>query len=253
MKEYNKHFAFLLFVCVICFLISFDLINYSQAKNNNKDQSHNRSFVGSWNEEKAREVIIDICKEWMFKGMQEDYTIGKSLSYQKNGIQKRFVQISRNGESCHFCPGLIGAVIFSENNNSWYVEFEDETFAKFGYYGIPPDGKLIKIGSDWYGLLFQFWRMQKGSCRDVEEGKGEGYVICSGGYVHDVAIIDLRDKKYSLILREKIYQTEEDFTNQAPVIPKVEATSTSNSDFYSIKINTKIYKFKEEKYKVLGK
>lgn len=205
-----------------------------------------------WNEAKAKGIIIEICKRWEIHNKQGNYSIEKSLPFMKNGIRKRFVQISRNGESCHNCPGLIGAVIFSENNDRWEVEFEDENFAKFGFYGVPPEAKLIKIGSDRYGLLFQFWRMLQGYCREVEEGQEEGYLICSGGYVHYVAIIDLRAKGYPLILEEKVYQTEEDFANQAPVVPKVEVISTANGDFYNIRIHSKIYKFREGNYKMLS-
>jgi len=233
MKELKKYLALLL-ICVVHVLISVDLICYAQDKNEEKTQTHKLFFVGSWNEERAREIITDICKGWIFNDIQKDYTIKESLSFHKNGIQKRFVQISRNGESCHFCPGLIGAVIFSENNNHWNVEFEDETFAKFGCYGVPPEGKLIKIGSGRYGLLFQWARYAQGG----------------GGYVHYVALIDLGDKRYKLILREEIYQKE---VTQKPVIPKVESVSTVKSDFYDIKINTKIYQFKVGKYKVFNK
>ncbi|MGD8549627.1 MAG: hypothetical protein PVJ45_08400, partial [Desulfobacterales bacterium] len=199
-----------------------------------KAQTHKFSFVGSWNEEKAREITTDICKGWTFNDIQEDYTINKSLSFQKDGIQKRFVQISRNGESCHFCPGLIGAIIFSERNGRWKVEFEDKTFAKYGSHGVPPEAKLIKIGSDRHGLLFQWWRNVQGG----------------GAYVHYVALIDLGDKRYKLILGEELYQKE---VAPKPVAPKVESVSTVKSDFYDIKINTKIYHFKEGKYKVFNK
>jgi len=103
-----------------------------------------------------------------------------------------------------FLPRFNQAVIFSENNSRWEVEFEDKAFAKFG---------------------------------------GNG---------HYVVIIDLRTKGYPLILEDEIDQTEEDFTDQPPVIPKVEAMSTPNGDFYHIRINGKIYKFSKVKYRILG-
>ena len=244
----------MLVVCIVCTLISIDPICYAQGKNEEQTQTHKHSFVGSWNEEKAREIITDICKGWILNDRTGDYTIKKSLSFQKNGIQKRFVQILANSESCRFCSGLIGAVIFSESNGTWEVEFENENFDRFGCHGVPPEAKLVKIGSDRHALLFQWSRMQQpGSMQHVEEGKGEGYVYYSGGYVHYVAIIDLGDKGYPLILGEQIYQTEEDFTDQSPVIPKVEVISTINDDFYNIRINSKIYKLREGRYKILGK
>lgn len=230
----KKYFTLLLVICVIRALISFDLTCYAQAKNKEKNLAHKLSFVGSWDEGKATKIITDICKRWKFNERQEDYSIKKSLSFKKDGIQKRFVQISRNGESCHYCPGLIGAVIYSKNNSHWEVEFEEENFAKFGFYGVAPQAKLIKIGSDRYGLLFQWSQNAQGG----------------GGYVHYVALFDLRDKGYKLILGEKIYQTE---VALYPDTPKVEVISTINGDFYNIRINSKIYKFREGKYKVLNK
>lgn len=234
MKELTKYFPILLAIYMVNPLISVDLICYGQDKNEEKTQTHKLSFVGSWNEEKAREIITDICKGWIFNDIQENFTIKRSLSFQKNGIQKRLVQILRNGESCHFCPGLIGVVIFSERNDRWKVEFEEKTFAKFGSHGVPPEAKLIKIGLDRYGLLFQWWRNVQGG----------------GDYVHYVALIDLSDKRYTLILGEELYQTE---GYPAIVIPNLEVISTFNGDFYNLKINSKIYKFSEGKYRVISK
>ncbi|MGD2151197.1 MAG: hypothetical protein PVF99_11355, partial [Desulfobacterales bacterium] len=162
MKELKKTFSLLIVIWIIRALVSFEFICYAQDKNIVKNQPHRRSFVGSWDEKKSTEIIANICKRWTYNKNIEDYSIKKPLSFYKDGIQKRFIQISINGESCHFCPGLIGAVIFSERNGRWEVEFEDETFAKFGCYGVPPEAKLIKIGSDRYGLLFQWMRNAQG-------------------------------------------------------------------------------------------
>ena len=234
MKKVKINFALLLAIYMVNALISNDLISYAQDKNEEKAQAHKLSFVGSWNEEKARDIITDICNGWFFNDIHADYTIKRSLSFQKNSMQKRFVQISRNSESCHFCPGLIGVVIFLERNGRWDVEYEDKTFAKYGSYGVPPEARLIKIGSDRYGLLFQWWRNAQGG----------------GGYVHYVALIDLSDKKYKLILGEELYQTK-DYPEL--VIPHLEVVSTLKGDFYNIKINSKIYKFVEGKYKIFNK
>ena len=99
---------------------------------------------------------------------------------------------------------------------------------------MPPEAKLIKIGSDRYGLLFQWWRNVQGG----------------GGYVHYVALIDLREKRYKLILGEELYQTE-DYPEL--VIPHLEVILTFKGDFYNIRINSKIYKFREGKYKMISK
>ena len=234
MKELIKHFTFLILIFVLYALISINFIGYAQDKNEEKTETHKLSFIGTWNEEDAREIIADICNGWGFNELQKDYTIKRSLSFEQNGIQKRFVQISRNSESCHFCPGLIGAVLFTERNGRWNVEFQEKDFAKFGSHGVPPEAKIIKIGSDRYGLLFKWWRNVQGN----------------GGYVHYVAVIDLGDKRYKLILGEELHQTE-DYPKL--VIPHLEVISTSNGDFYNIKINSKIYNFREGKYKNISK
>lgn len=228
MKELNKYFVLLVVVSMA--LISFDLICYAQEKNREKDNTYKLSFAGRWDEKKAMEITKNICKKWDSNKSFVDYSINKSLSFEKDGIQKRFIQISRNGENCHFCPGLIGVVIFSESNGGWEIEFDEEKFAKFGFYGVPPEGKLIKIGLHRYGLLFQWFRKAQ-----------------TGGFVHYVALIDLGEIRYNLILGEELYQKE---VSQEPVIPKVEVISTTNDIFYNIRINKKIYKYRKGKYEV---
>lgn len=93
---------------------------------------------------------------------------------------------------------------------------------------------MIKIGPDRYGILFQWSRNAQGG----------------GSYVHYVAVIDLGDKRYKLLLGEELNQSE-DYPEL--VIPHLEVISTVNVNFYNIRIDSKIYKFREGKYKILGK
>lgn len=251
-KGHNKLFAIIIFVLVI-FSFIFDVHRCEALENIIKTASRDKlTFTGNWDENKALKIVTYICKGWLFDDAQGGYNIKSSLSFRRNNINKRLFQISANGESCRFCPGLIGVVVFSENNGIWEVQFEEEHFARFGCHGLPPEAKLLRIGSNRYGLLFQWWRMLQGYCREVEEREEEGYLVCSGGYAHYVAIIDLGDKKYPLILEDETHQIEEDFYDQPPVIPKVEVISTTNDNFYRIRINSKIYTFENGKYKTLG-
>lgn len=226
-----------IFIAIFLFVfIAFIFVKhgcYASGNSKNVTPKDRISFTGNWDENKAIKIVYNICKGWQFDEFREGYSIKSSLSFQRNNIAKRFIQISANSESCRFCPGLIGAVVFSERNSKWKVEFEDENFARFGCNGVPPEAKMIKIGSDRYGLLFQWWR------------SGQG-----GGYVHYVALIDLGGKDYPLILNEIIHMP---YDALVPSIPKLETYSNTEGEFYNIKIGPKLFYFKTNKYKAFSK
>jgi len=227
-----KRFAIIVLTCTIYASIFVTHNCYSLENNEKAGPKDKLTFAGNWDEDRAVKIVTDICDGWLLSDAQGGYAIKSSLAFQRNNINKKFFQISANGESCRFCPGLIGAVIFSELNGTWEVEFEEEDFANFGVYGVPPEAKLIKIGAVRHGLLFQWWR-------NVQLG---------GGSVHYVALIDLGDKGYPLILGNEIYQE----VTLDPLIPKLEMIPSSKSELYNIKINSKIYKFKRGKYEALS-
>lgn len=56
---------------------------------------------------------------------------------------------------CHACAPMISAALFKKNANNWELEFEQKYLFELGSYGTAPDAKLVKIGNDKYGVLFE--------------------------------------------------------------------------------------------------
>ncbi len=231
LKRPHKLLAIIVLVFTLYASIPVEHECYALENNEKATPMDKLTFAGDWDEDKAIKIVNNICKEWLFSDAQGGYDIKSSFAFQRDNTRMHFFQVSASGESCRFCPGIIGAVVFSKNNRFWEVELEEEFFARFGCYGVPPEAKLIKIGSGRYGLLFQWWR------------SGQG-----GGFEHYIVLINLGNKDYSLILEEQIYQSD---TSLEPRIPKIEVRTTIKGDFYDIKIGSKLFNFKNGKYKIL--
>ncbi len=177
-----------------------------------------RRFVAPWDEKKARNIVKEIYNEWNVE--DQGYKIKKSISFQENRILKRFMQVLMSDEGCHFCPGTVGGVIFTNRSNNWEIEFEEKAIIILGSDGFPPSGKLVKIGSDRIGILFQ-WNLW---------AQGGG----SYGHIDLVARIG---ETFKGVLAKKTGYTEE------PYPEKVEFIPGDNPEFYDIKISSRVYKF----------
>jgi len=191
-----------------------------------KEQSPSKSVEGGrleapWDEKGARNIVKEIYKEW-----DRDYKITKSIPFQENRVLKRFIQVLIYNEGCHFCTGTIGGVIFAYRNNNWKIESEEKAIILLGSDGVPPSGKLVKIGSDRIGILYQWDRWAQGG----------GYV----GYVDLMARIET----FKGVLAIETGYTQE------PHKEKVEFIPGDNPDFYDIKISSRVYKFVNGRYKV---
>jgi hypothetical protein len=66
---------------------------------------------------------------------------------------------------CHACLPLIGATVFTENNNHWKIEAQNQFIMYDGEYGELPIVKLIQVGQDKFGLSLEF---EHGVVRDKE-------------------------------------------------------------------------------------
>lgn len=190
------------------------------------------AFSGEWDKNKADSIAKNIFEN---SGRFDDYAhyqIENPILFTHKGRQKYFIQVSMAGEGCHFCPGYIGAIIFSQRNGAWEVESINEDFAALGCWGFPPQPQAIKLGADRYGLLYE-WD------RDAQGG---------GGLVHYYVIINLWTKKYDLILEEEKYSKSEE---SKPTFPVVKVLSVSDSAVNDIQIGTSIYKYTDGRYQKL--
>jgi hypothetical protein len=178
-----------------------------------------------WEEKKAKKIVTDIGRGWNIS--QSGLVIKESLLFIERGISKRLVQVLVIGESCHFCPGTVGCVIFSNKDNNWEVEF-GEKIASIGSWGVPPLGTLVEIGPDKYGILFQWVRSVQG-----------------GGYISNIALMAYKGRTFKklLFMHTGYYEDMEAKELNIKFIPG------NNSDYYDIEIASQVYRFLEGEYK----
>ncbi len=56
---------------------------------------------------------------------------------------------------CHACAPIIGAATFSKQGDAWQLDTLTKEVSTMGSWGSAPEGKLIKIGPERYGVVFQ--------------------------------------------------------------------------------------------------
>ena len=197
-----------------------------QEKEKRKSEiSQQRSFHGEWEEGRAKTFVTDICQEWNVS--EGGFSIRESLPFQEAGVSKRLVQVTVQGESCHFCPGAVGAVVFSNREDTWKIEFAGMILIA-GSGGVAPSGELVRIGLKSWGVLFQWSRWAQG-------GGSAGYVaLCSyiGGTFRNV-----------LFIETGYFDDFEETKQDIKFIPG------ANPDFFDIDIGSKVYRFVEGEYK----
>jgi len=86
----------------------------------------------------------------------EVYKVILAAPFTENHSQKYavFTGDMINLSVCHGCFAPISGAIFVKKGNDWSSETRNDYLGEIGEWGIPPQGKLVKIGRDKYGFLF---------------------------------------------------------------------------------------------------
>lgn len=186
------------------------------------------NFAGEWKEESAKTIVMGICQKWCLS--EGGFSIKKSVPFRENGISKRVVQVLVQGESCRFCPGRVGAVVFSNKEDTWEVESGREIL-NAGSWGVGPSGDLVKIGPTLWGLIFQWPRAAQG-----------------GGYVGHVAL----SAYIGGIFRNMLFVETGYFKALEEVEQEIKFILGATPDFFDIVIASKVYRSKGGKYEIRG-
>ncbi len=82
------------------------------------------------------------------------------ITFQENGKNKVFLLTKTIPTNipfdCHACLPLIGAAVFTENNNHWKIEAQNQFIMYDGEYGELPVVELIQVGQNKFGLSLEF-------------------------------------------------------------------------------------------------
>lgn len=112
------------------------------------------------------------------------YFVETQEKITEDSIEKYLVVLSAQGISCHACPGVCGAAIFSKNKDAWKLEAWENDIAVIGTTGYPVDqvdirdvkedvyAIILKKGSIWQGVNYRIMDMvlyEKGVFKEVLE------------------------------------------------------------------------------------
>lgn len=67
---------------------------------------------------------------------------------------------------CHACAGVLGGILLKEQSGSWRADVKSLHIATFGAWGQIPNGQLILIGPDKYGIRFDLSDVHQGDTDD---------------------------------------------------------------------------------------
>lgn len=76
----------------------------------------------------------------------------------RQGKVKRFIILTGTAlpdYTCTQCPALIGGGLFSRRGKEWLLDSVETAVTQVGSWGRVPKGKLVEIGPDKRGVLFQ--------------------------------------------------------------------------------------------------
>ena len=132
-----------------------------------------RSFSGSWDDGKAREIAIAVASTWKFPGeidfqgaaaaqLQRDaYAI---LPFDAGGAKRRLVlvAVAPRDHTCHACAPVTGGVVFSNKNGRWEAGYDQAMIVSLGAFGKPPKARLQALGPALPAVAFEMDAMAQG-------------------------------------------------------------------------------------------
>lgn len=80
----------------------------------------------------------------------------QTLEFRQNGKDRIwfFSQTVNEMGQCEACPPSISVLALTKDGTGWRVDGMEKELMVFGFYGYADEGKLVTIGKDEYGVLF---------------------------------------------------------------------------------------------------
>ncbi|MBI4853388.1 MAG: hypothetical protein HY819_16465 [Acidobacteria bacterium] len=180
----------------------------------------------NWNP--TQEDLLKVDEDSSLKEAKEFYVTALLTSpFKEEGSDKQILitAAAPPEHTCHACAPIIGAFIFKKNTQGWELELKQHYVTELGSYGAPPDGKLVQIGKDNFGVLFDFG------------DTGQGYTTES------VVLIAKTDKAFKEILTvetggDNSGTCGDDLGPCWEFSSKYEFVSGKNENFFDFKIST---------------
>lgn len=172
--------------------------------------------------------LIDEVKTTWFNPVELkecEVEILKSFYYEENGTEKCLVIIQKTEKeiSSHGAGATIGVVIYIKEKSGLKEVFKQKEVTEIGNFGGAPPVRLVKIGDDSHGLVFDYGY--------VGMGYYEGYFILfaqvGGEYKQILNLLTDADNYGTGLKKQWSYES------------KVNFTKGDNRDFYDITVISK--------------
>jgi len=157
---------------------------------------------------------------WNMKSAKELITPVLTATYDEAGLSKGVIVVQRqtilNGEieMAHAVAAITSVYVFQKEGSKWKFEKGRKNAANYGAHGSAPNGKLVRIGKDKYGVLFEGG--------DVHQG-----------YTNDYAfIITLSEKRPYIIADFETGNGYNDWSYEG----KINFVEDEDSDYFAIRV-----------------
>jgi hypothetical protein len=155
-----------------------------------------------------------------------------SKQFQQNGTERIFV-LTRNvppKEECEDCVPVIGGAAFTKVGQEWQMSAPNKAITRTGTIGDLSAGKIVKLGNERYGVLFQWRTVNQGVTEEghlliaeTKEGLKEVFSMVTGG-------------------NNKIYCEEKGLYQDDPACwsfsSQVDFVQVTNSDLYDLRVSS---------------
>ncbi|MEW6730764.1 MAG: hypothetical protein AB1489_05455 [Acidobacteriota bacterium] len=164
-------------------------------------------------------------------------SVGLAVNFQQGGSE-RFLVITQTAPPeiiSHASGGIVGGALFTKVGDAWQLDLDQKYIDQMGGYNAAPEGNLVKIGPDKYGVLFR------------PGFTNQGYTVES------LVIISEIDKQFrEIALVEEIYQDNEgscggDLGECWKYDSKIEFVPGSNPLYFDLKVTTSGTKQSDDK------
>lgn len=123
-------------------------------------------------------------------------------------------------EDCHVCAPILGIVQFQEIDGAWFIETLRKDLGELGSWGQLPANKLVKLGPEEYGVLFNYGYtaqgITEGGIRIIGpvQGQFEELLDLNTSYSNEASFADPKNAEgaYS-------YDSEINFEDETPGSP----------------------------------
>ena len=149
-------------------------------------------------------------------------------SFTQAGVPRFFVitETVPARYDCHACAPIIGGATFSKQGDAWQLDTVTKEVSTMGSWGSAPEGKLIKIGPERYGVVFQPGYTGQGITSESAVVIAE-----TTGNVREVLVVD----EYSA---DNGGTCGEGLATCYSFSSKLEFVAGSNAEFYDARITT---------------